>query len=64
LNIDLSRNKIKLIIDEELIDLIKNSHLQELDLSGHFDIENLSSDNDFINFKEFLRKLKNIKVHI
>lgn len=64
MNIDLSRNKIKLIIDEELIDLIKNSHLQELDLSGHFDIENLSSDNDFINFKEFLRKLKNIKVHI
>jgi len=60
----MSKNKVKLVIDEELIDLIKNSHLQELDLSGHFDIENLSSDNDFINFKEFLRKLKNIKVHI
>ncbi len=51
----MSKNKVKLVIDEELIDLIKNSHLQELDLSGHFDIENLSSDNDFINFKEFLR---------
>ena len=64
MNLDLSRNKIKLVFDEEFLDLIKNSHLQELDISGHFDLETVHSNQDYLTFKEFLRKIKNIKVHV
>lgn len=64
LNVDLSKNKIKLVIDDEFLDLLKNSHLQELDINGHYDLEAMSSNAEFLNFKEFLRKLKNIKVHV
>lgn len=60
----MSKNKIKLIIDEEFLDLLKHSHLEELDISGHLDLESVNSHPELINFKEFLRKLKNIKVHI
>jgi len=64
LNLDISKNKIKLVIDDELLDLLKNSHLQELDISGHYDLESMNSNAEFLNFKEFLRKLNNIKVHV
>lgn len=64
LNLDLSKNKIKLVIDDEFLDLLKNSHFQELDISSHYDLETMNSNAEFLNFKEFLRKLKNIKVHV
>lgn len=60
----MSKNKIKLVIDDEFLDLLKHSQLQELDISGHLDLESVNAHPDFMKFKEFLRKLKNIKVHI
>ena len=64
LNLDLSKNKIKLVIDEEFLDLLKNSHLHELDISGHYDLETMNSNAELLNFKEILEKLKNIKVQV
>lgn len=64
LNFDISKNKIKLIFDQEFLDLIKNSQLQELDISSNIEPESVNNDPGFQNFKEILKKISHIKVHI
>jgi hypothetical protein len=63
--LDLSKNRISLNLDDEFIDLIKNSSLIELDLSQN--LENGPNgtpyqDPNFIRFKEKTKTLSNIKL--
>ena len=58
----MSKNKIKIIFDEEFVELIVDTQLVELDLSSN--VENDINDSEYLRFKESIKKFTNKKIHI